>query len=270
MKKTNIGFCFLCFAYIEWRRLGRIDFDLVELWQWTCLLMEELPIGAMEIGTTKTRERIFQKMLHKYDTEGWDKNQILKKNQIKHHYQDDEEEVAKMWVQFLTDDGYFCGGAIEEFFISEYPTIAPVVLIGASDPAKRMYQDPKVEYFYQTIKKNGLDYYSAFEAMGVLELDIDGLFGEEGYQLAYQRAKKVIDQKIEAQKVKKALEGELPAINAHFKQRGREEEYERTIEKDEDARFDILKQPPQDKRKSPARPKTFSLPTPEINPAEPT
>ena len=264
MKKTNIGFCFLSFAYIEWVRHGRTEFDLIQLWQWTCLVMEELAVGNADPGTNKTRERIIKKIIHKYDIDKWDKNKILKKNQIKHHYQDEEQEVEKMWVQFLDEDGRFCGGAVRDFFIEEYKTIAPVIIIGATAPESRMYTDPKVEYFYQTIKGNGGDYYSALESMGVPELEIDPLFEQDAYQAAYERAMKVITQKIEAQRTKKALDGDLPAINAYTKQRDKQEALEDVIEKDSDPRFEIYKQPRRKKSK-----KEFKLDKPEINPADP-
>jgi len=82
-----------------------------------------------------------------------------------------------------------------------------------------VFKDEMVEYFYQNMKINFLDYYAVFEQMGINENDIDDLLKEKEYDSAYRKAKQRLRVRASAALAQSAMEEKhTPSLSAFLKE----------------------------------------------------
>ena len=207
---TNLGFALFSYLYIRMYNEEKMSFSFRDIVIGTTYVMTEIKSSGGKQSTEARRKEIVRRTIDYYEGIKLQKEvkEVLEKG-----YDEEDTAIAKRVVEEFTTYNQITA------FLDYVMPQANAYLVSRSRRSEdRVFQDADVDFFYQELKKHFPDFYSAFEAMGISERDIENPTNPSSkYFPAYSKAKEMVNMKIEAFSVKRALEGDNSAINTYIK-----------------------------------------------------
>lgn len=176
--------------------------------EFASLVLRNTKIDSIMPTSESSRVRIINESSKVYKKQG--KLSAEEGRDLLRHVDKDEREEM---VKYKNEDWF---DIIQELSKKSYACLK----FNLKPVEQRVFPDAEVDFFYEQLKETFPDYYSAFEAMGMPEKDIENPDDDSSkFRPAYLKAQQITDMKIEAQNIKSAKAGHVPAVNTYMRLR---------------------------------------------------
>jgi hypothetical protein len=192
----------------EERTASAVDFG--ELSAGVSVALSETSIIGVRHSKIEDRAALLKCIVKNYDTTK--ANAQEKKTAINFIEEKEEVVIREVMAFFATCDD------IEDALNELMPQSYSIFVSCFKNERERVFTDPDVDMFYAEFRECYPDFYTAFSKMGIPERNMENPASPSSkFFPAYTKAKEIINMKIEALSVKKALEGDNSAINSYIK-----------------------------------------------------